>query len=204
MKNMRSPSSSSPARAVIFDLDGTLTLPFLDFDAIRREIGVPVHPRTPLLEALDRMAPEARAAAEAILHRHEDLAARSSELQDGAAEVIAAIRRHGIPVALLTRNSRSSVKTVLARHGLAVDCICTREDGPVKPAPDSVLAICDRFHVSPKSAWVVGDYLFDLQAGNAAGAITVLMIGDSPVPEFATQAHHVIRRLSELLALLGL
>ncbi len=199
---MRGPLS--PARAVIFDLDGTLTLPVLDFDTIRREIGLPTQPRTPILEALEHMTPAARAAAEVVLHRHEELAAKSSELQDGAPEVIAAIRRHGIPVALLTRNSRLSVETVLARHGLEVDCIYTREDGPVKPAPDSVLAICARFGVLPQDAWVVGDYLFDLQAGNAAGATTVLMIGDAPMPEYAAQANHVIRRLDELLGLLAI
>ena len=41
-------------QAVIFDLDGTLTEPFLDFDLIRREIGL-----TPddggILEAMDKM-----------------------------------------------------------------------------------------------------------------------------------------------------
>ena len=31
--------SPSPIRAVIFDLDGTLTRPFLDFAAIRAAIG---------------------------------------------------------------------------------------------------------------------------------------------------------------------
>ena len=196
--------SSSRASVVIFDLDGTLTLPCLDFDAVRREIGLPTHPSTPVLEALAAMAPDARAAAEAILHRHEERAARASELQEGALEVIATLRGQGIPVALLTRNTRRNVQTVRLRHGLEVDCIYTREDGPVKPAPDAVLAICQRFHTSPRSAWVVGDYLFDIQAGNAAGATTVLMIGDSTVPEFADQAHHVIRRLPELLTLLSL
>ena len=29
-----------PIRAVIFDLDGTITQPFFDFDAIREEMGL--------------------------------------------------------------------------------------------------------------------------------------------------------------------
>ena len=192
------------ARAVIFDMDGTLTRPSLDFDAVRREIGLPAHGRTPILEAMAQMTPEARTAAEAIVCRHEELAARSSELYDGAAEVLAAIRACGIPVAVHTRNSRLSLETVFARHGLEVDWAHAREDGPIKPAPDSVLTICARFGVSPGDAWVVGDYLFDIQAGEAAGATTVLMIGDAPAPEYAGQADHVIRCLRELLALLGI
>ena len=200
---MLSPPSPS-ARAVIFDLDGTLTLPLLDFDAIRREIGLPTQPRTPILEAMEHMAPADRAAAEVIVCRHEELAAQASELQEGAAEVLAAIRERGIPVAVHTRNSRQSVQTVFARHGLSVACIYAREDGPVKPEPASTLAICERFAVRPEDTWVVGDYLFDIQAGRAVGATTVLMIGDLPVPAYAEQADHVIRRLRELLALLGI
>jgi HAD superfamily hydrolase (TIGR01509 family) len=195
---------ASPARAVIFDMDGTLTVASLDFDASRGEIGLPAHPGTPILEAMELMTRADRAAAEAIVCRHEEQAAGCSELQDGAAEVLAAIRRHGIPVAVHTRNSRRSVQTVLARHGLEVDWTHAREDGPVKPAPDSVLAICARFGAAPAETWVVGDYLFDIQAGRAVGATTVLMIGDLPMPEYAAQADHVIRRLSELPGLLGI
>ena len=31
-------------KAVIFDLDGTITQPFFDFDAIRKEMGFPPTP----------------------------------------------------------------------------------------------------------------------------------------------------------------
>ena len=49
---------------------------------------------------------------------------------------------------------------------------------------------------------MVGDYLFDIQAGRAAGAgTTVLMIGQKEPPEYADQADHVIRRLDQLLEL---
>jgi HAD superfamily hydrolase (TIGR01509 family) len=188
--------------AVIFDLDGTLTRPHLDFDVIRREIGLPTQPRTPILEALVTMSAEARAAAEAILHRYEEEAAMACELQDGALEVVEAVRDRGIPVGLLTRNSRRSVETVLAQHAFAFDIVYTREDGPVKPSPEPILAMCRKLGVRPESSWVVGDYLFDLQSGNAAGATTVLMIGAAPAPPFADQADHVIRCLRELLPLM--
>jgi len=192
------------ACAVIFDLDGTLTEPFLDFDQIRREIGLPATPRTPVLEALTAMPAVERARAEAILHRHEDLAARQSRLRDGAAEVIAALRGRCLPVGVLTRNSRPCTDIVLRLHGLTFDCIHTREDGLPKPSPEPILGMCRRWQVNPAAAWMVGDYLFDVQAGRAAGATTVLIVDGDPVPEFAPLADHVIRDLRELLALLGL
>ena len=199
--------SSKPGRsagAVIFDLDGTLTQPYFDFDAIRREIGLPIEPRTPILEALEHMTPERRARTEAILQRHEEDAALNSELWGDALPVLTAIRQAGIPLGLLTRNSRRSTDRVIARHAMRFDCVHTREDGPIKPSPEPVQSMCRRLGVPATSAWVVGDYLFDVQAGNAAGATTVLMIGDRPRPDFADQADHVIRRLSELLGLLAI
>ncbi len=196
-------------RAVLFDLDGTLTKPYFDFDAIRREIGLPIHRRDagatlPILESLERMTAADRARVEAILHRHEERAAAESELQEGAVEVLAAIRARGVPLGLMTRNSRRSVETVIGKHGLAFDAVRTREDGPTKPSPEPVLAMCRRLKVAPESAWVVGDFEFDVLSGNAAGATSVLMIGDAPVPAFASRADHVIRRLRELLPLLRL
>lgn len=199
------PQPLNPIRgAVVFDLDGTLTRPWFDFDAIRREIGLPTEPRTPILEAMQDMTPERRARTEAILLREEASGADESELWDDALEVLTAIRSASIPTALLTRNSRRSAYMVLGRHSLTFDCVYTREDGPVKPAPDAVLAICGQLGVSPRDSWVVGDYLFDIQAGNDAGATTVLMIGDKDPPDYADQASHLVRRLSELLKLLGI
>ncbi len=196
--------AQSGPTAVIFDLDGTLTVPYFDFDAIRREIGLPTTPRTPILEAMDAMTPAERDRCEVILIKHEEKAAQESELWDDTLTVLDAIRRAGLPLGLLTRNSRRSVDIVLAKHGLAFDCIHTREDGPIKPSPEPVLMICRTLSAEPTKAWVVGDYLFDLMSGNAAGATTVLMAGNGTVPDFADQADHVIRRLSELLPLLRL
>lgn len=186
---------------VIFDLDGTLTRPYIDFDRIRAEIGLPASSKR-ILEAIEELDAPARARAVVILERHEHEAAHASELHDGAIEVIQTLRSRGIPVGILTRNSRVSTQIVIDRHGIELDCVHTREDGPVKPAPDAIIAMCQRWETQPACVWMVGDYLFDIQAGRAAGTHTVLMIGDGPPPPFASQADHVIRRLDELLELM--
>jgi len=41
-----------PIKAVIFDLDGTITQPYFDFDAIREEIGLP-RDSGPILEIIE-------------------------------------------------------------------------------------------------------------------------------------------------------
>ncbi len=203
MPDMSDPRQPPP-EAVIFDMDGTLTVSTFDFDVIRREIGLPLEPRSPILEALATMTPDDRQRAEAILHRHEFEAARNALLQDQAVEVVRAIRHAGLPVALLTRNSHASVNTLLETYPFAFDVIRTREDGAFKPSPEPILTLCRQMNARPEATWSVGDFLYDLQAGIAAGAITVLMMGDDPEPEFAHLARHKIRRLTELLDLLGI
>jgi HAD superfamily hydrolase (TIGR01662 family) len=198
-----SPSGLQPDRfigaAVIFDLDGTLTRPLLDFDAIRAEIGV----AGPILEAMEHLNADDRARADEILLRHERLAAENAQLQEGTHEVLRACRDLGYRVAILTRNSRANVEHIIRTHHLRIDALRTREDGAIKPSPEPVLALCRELKADPALSWMVGDFLFDIQSGRAAGTKTVLMIGDDEVPPFANQADHVIRRLAELTKLLS-
>jgi len=186
--------------AVIFDLDGTLTRPILDFDAIRAEIG---GIQGPILEALSALSFERRARAEAILERHEREAAQQAQLYEGAVEVLAECRRRGHPLAILTRNARVNLFAVLERFGITIDASRTREDGAIKPSPEPVLSLCAELGAAPADSWMVGDFRFDIQSGRAAGAKTVLMIGDGPEPDYAHEADHVISALPELLEVVG-
>lgn len=188
-------------RAVIFDMDGTITEPYLDFGWIREQIGMP-RDAGPILEAMERMTDDERRRAEAVLHRCEAEAAEASLLNDGVHEVVSGLKGRGILTAVLTRNSRVSAETVLNKHGLRFDLVRTREDGAIKPSPEPVLAICRTLGVSPAEAWVVGDYLFDVQSGRAAGARTVLFWPGPELPEWHDQADHVIAGLTELIPLI--
>ena len=185
--------------AVIFDLDGTLTKPNLDFNAIRAEIGLPPGP---ILEAMEQMDSVSRHRAQEILTKHEWEAARKATLHDDAVEVVAACRSEGFGVALLTRNTRPIVEFLTEKHGFVFDTIRTREDGAIKPSPAPVRSICDELNADPSSSWIVGDYLFDIISGAEAGTKTVLMIGEGAEPEFISRADHVIRKLCELKAII--
>ena len=82
-------------RAVIFDLDGTLTEPVLDFDAMRAEIGLPRG--LPILEQLEQLDAGERARAEAIMLRHERAAIAQATLADGCADLLGHLRGDGDP-----------------------------------------------------------------------------------------------------------
>jgi len=185
-------------KGVIFDMDGTITEPLLDFERIRAEIGVPSG--TPLLESISAMDPESRRRARGILHEHESAAARASTLNEGVPEVLAQLKQRGVMTAVVTRNRSSSTEVVLRKHGLEFAAVITREDGEPKPMPDGVLAAAAKMGVPPKACLMVGDYEFDIQAGRAAGAITVLY---APSPRsFATEPDFLISRMTDLLEVL--
>ena len=69
-------------KLAVFDLDGTLLVPALDFEAIRTEIGLP--PVVPILETMEALRGPERERAFAILDRHEAEAAARSALMPGA------------------------------------------------------------------------------------------------------------------------
>jgi HAD superfamily hydrolase (TIGR01509 family) len=186
---------------VIFDMDGTLVEPLLDFAAIRAELGVP-HDQG-ILEALDaRPGPERRADHARLLGR-ELAAAQRADLLPGAAETLAAIRAAGLKTALLTRNARAAMETVLARHALPFDLAWSREDGPIKPEPDGVLRACTALGIAPGRTVCVGDFRYDIQAANDAGSVSVLL-DRGQAAAFASEADHVIHSLAELPELLGI
>lgn len=186
-----------PVRAVLFDLDGTLTEPLLDFDAIRRQIGLP--PDCPsILAAIEQMPREHRFRAWEILCRHEENAALGSTLQPSAKSVLTYLKGKKIKTGLLTRNSRQSTQTVLGKYNFSFDGIITREDGPPKPDPFGVLALCRLFQTAPVDTLVVGDFLHDLQAARAAGAQAVLFKSHPRADEFAAWADFTIHSLDEI------
>lgn len=189
------------AACVIFDMDGTLTRPFLNFDDIRAALNLPPGP---ILERLPALPPKRRDAIERALYRYEMEAAVHSELQPGALEVLRALADGGLRTALLTRSCRSAVEALLLKHPLRFDALRTREDGAVKPSADPILDICAELSVAPADTWMVGDFHYDIIAGRAAGATSVLLVNDAAVPPFADEADHVIRRLEELPPLLGI
>jgi HAD superfamily hydrolase (TIGR01509 family) len=160
-------------RAVIFDLDGTLADSRLDFDAIRAEIGLT--PGLPILEQLADADPAARARAEDIMRRHERAAIAEATLTDGCADLLARLALREIPIGILTRNIREVVETFARTFAFRFQAIYTREDGPHKPAPDGVLALCRQLGARPQETLTVGDYKFDVEAGRRAGCRTVLL-----------------------------
>jgi HAD superfamily hydrolase (TIGR01509 family) len=185
--------------ALLLDMDGTLTEPLLDFPRIKAEMNIG---NRPILEAMAEMSPEARRIAEAVLFGHEEEAAARSTLNPGCRELLDWVNDNNLPSALITRNSLTSVTTVLARHDLHFEVLVTREDGKYKPDPAPLRLACDKLRADVARAWMVGDGQYDVEAGLAAGCATVWVSHGRRKP-FAAEPLRTVGDLRELTALLG-
>lgn len=166
----------------IFDLDGTLTVPMHDFEALRQEMDLP--PGPPILEALAQLpAAEATPRRARLFELELELAAQARP-QTGARALLSALMERGAQLGLVTRNDRRiALKTLRAiglDHCFDPACCLGREDAPIKPSPAGVQAILSRWSLAPDQAVMVGDYHFDLQAGRRAGTATVLLGAGQP------------------------
>lgn len=159
-------------RGIIFDMDGTLTKPNVDFAAIEKEIGAKVGF---IIDYAEKSSPEERARALEILERYEAQSASESELNEGVLEMLEYISKKRLKKALLTRNSRKSVETVLRKHKLQFEFIVSREDTKPKPAPDPIFLLSKRMNIHTDHLLMVGDYKYDIMCGKSAGTKTVLL-----------------------------
>jgi HAD superfamily hydrolase (TIGR01549 family) len=184
-----------PARtAFLFDLDGTLVdsvyQHVLAWRAALAEEGIEldvwrVHRRIGmsgglLVNALLRETgrPLSPQQAKRLQDLHRDrYAAMASSVKPlaGSCELLAELRRVGVPWAIATSGRLESARPALALLGVGDgDVVITRDQVPyAKPDPDLFLEAADRVGVAIESSVVVGDSVWDLLAARRARAIGV-------------------------------
>jgi phosphoglycolate phosphatase-like HAD superfamily hydrolase len=104
---------------------------------------------------------------------------------------------------VITRNTRRFAGLTLDRIGIVFDVVVCREDAAPKPSPEPLRLACRRLGTTPSASWMVGDFLYDIEAGRAAGCAATVLLREPSQPPFAHQATFVIDHLEELIALIG-
>jgi HAD superfamily hydrolase (TIGR01509 family) len=188
-------------KAVIFDFDGTITKPFLDFRKIKEDIGFP-EDEIYLLEKMFTLPPEEKERAFSILAKHEREAVKHSELNEGVYEVLDVLKQKLIKTALLTRNSRLSMNDACKKHNLRFDFIVTREDAKVKPEPDGIILARRKLNIPLGEILMVGDYQFDIIAGQRAGVKTVLLTNGTK-HKWDIKSDYTITNLIDLITIIA-
>ena len=159
----------------IFDLDGTLTVPIHDFESIRKELNVPAG--NDILYYIEALSGKDAAICRRRLQQIELELARQAVPSAGAVEMIEILFRIGARLGILTRNDKSTALLTLETIGLRgffdEKNILGRNEAIPKPDPAGINQLLAGWGADPSDAVMVGDYIFDLQAGRAAGTVTV-------------------------------
>jgi HAD superfamily hydrolase (TIGR01509 family) len=159
----------------IFDLDGTLTVSAHDFEHMRRELGL--EPQEPILEALHAMPAAQAAPLWKVLNELEFYYAGKASIMQGANELLQKLHAGGRQLAILTRNTMPVVKQTLQackiEHFFPLEHILDRDSCVPKPSPDGIEHLLRFWQADADDTVMVGDFLYDLEAGKAAGVATI-------------------------------
>lgn len=159
----------------VFDMDGTLTLAQHDFQTFKSRHGLPLD--RPILETLATWSQERAAPVHRALDDWEAELGAAAHVAPGAAPLLAGLRARGCTLGILTRNTRHTARVTLQATGLweffAPAHVLGRDDAPPKPDPGGVLHLLAAWAAPAERTVMVGDYVFDVAAGAAAGTHTV-------------------------------
>ncbi len=185
-------------------MDGTLTNAIHDFDAIRAQLGLPAG--LPILESIARLPTDEAADISAKLDALElEIAAQATQ-QPGAEALLQQLAGCGHQLGILTRNGKAIAHATLAACGLehyfAADDVISRDCCAPKPEPAGVELLLERWNANAEKTVMVGDYLFDLQAGASAGTHTVHLSVDGQFhwPDITSAGVTSLTELSKLAA----
>jgi hydrogenase expression/formation protein HypE len=195
-------------QALLFDFDGTLTQPnAIDFKAIKKAIHCPID--KPILEFIESLPDQGdQKLAMSVLNDYEMASAEQSYPDDSAEETILYLKSKGIKIGIISRNGSNQLKRAIENFPQLkwtdFDIVISR-DMPLKPKPsnEGVELAMKKLGVDRQNTILVGDYRFDIQAGNASGVITVLLHhGDEHDLPQDWKNDYTIYRLKQLKALL--
>ena len=180
-------------RAILFDLDGTLADTAPDLAAAVNYLRT-VRGMEPTPYAILR--PTASAGARGMIgaafgltpaddgyetlrlewfDRYQCAMAVHSTLFDGVPELIDGLAAAGIAWGVVTNKPARFTDPLIPQIGLAhAGCIVSGDTTPhSKPHPAPLFEGAQRLGIAPEQCWYVGDDLRDIEAGRAAGMVTV-------------------------------
>ncbi|MES2316087.1 MAG: HAD-IA family hydrolase [Pseudomonadota bacterium] len=190
---MTSPALPTRPRAILFDLDGTLADTAPDLAAavnrLRTDRGLAPTPYAVLRPTASAGARGMIGAAfglapgddgyEALrlawFDNYQAAMAVHSTLFGGVPELLAGLSEAGIAWGIVTNKPARFTDPLVPQIGLAhAGCVISGDTMEhAKPHPAPLLEGARRLGVAPEECWYVGDDLRDIEAGHAAGMVTV-------------------------------
>eukprot|EP01134_Creolimax_fragrantissima_P001894 CFRG1894T1 len=164
----------STVRAICFDMDGTLTLPSIDFQRMRELAGVDKGKR--ILDAVMQFPSPRREAALEAIELVEKEGRENAKLMDGTKDLLEYLQIREVPLAILTRNNKQAVDHFMALLDMKTNpfvMTIDRSFHPCKPHPEPLVHISSKgFNLQPSQCLMVGDHADDVACGRSAGSST--------------------------------
>ncbi|NLB75165.1 MAG: HAD family phosphatase [Crenarchaeota archaeon] len=218
-----------PVEAVIFDLDGTLTVFNIDYKALRGEVreyllrtGVPASVLNVNEIMFDMMHKaeiyfknskseqafkEVQSQCLVIAEKYEMEAATLTSLQPGAIEILKELKKLKLKIGLCTTNSETATNYILQRFKVLdyFQAVVSRNKVKrVKPDTEQYELALKILGVKPVNSIIVGDSVVDMQSAKELKAIAIgLPTGISTQKQLTTHgANYIITALSDLPVLI--
>ncbi|MBM3602266.1 MAG: HAD family hydrolase [Alphaproteobacteria bacterium] len=209
---------------LMFDFDGTLVdsreaitssvlkaldefgLPPLPPEVIAGNIGLPA----PV--ALARALPDLDAdTVNQLVIRYRHHYATHGQFQHapyaGVDDLLPALKAKGFRLAIATAKPSAPLADLMNRYGWNELFEARRGGDDVvnsKPAPDMLFSLMEQMAVPPNDCLMIGDSIYDMQMGKAAGVATCAVTWGYSVPETLAQTapdftHHSVQAMAEWL-----
>lgn len=214
-----------PIMAIVFDFDGTLAKPALNFDEMNKAAQDAVAALFPAASPQDRPALEWLAkirkqlelteefdlslqldlAAKQAMAKVEVEAVKAGGLFPETKRVLLHLKELGVKTGIITRNCREAVLELLPEREKLYNCLLTRDDVQrVKPHPSHLLKALNILNHPPENALMVGDHPMDIETGKRAGVRTAAVAcGHSSIEKLIdSQPDLLATDCSELLKML--
>jgi 2-phosphoglycolate phosphatase len=212
--------------AVLFDLDGTLIdsapdlagacnemrlergLAPLPYERLRRMVGSGARGMVGASFGLAPDSPGYLELRDEFLGRYEARMTRETKVFDAMVPVLAWLERKRLPWGIVTNKASRFAVPLVAALGLAERAsalVCGDTVAHSKPHPAPLLEAARRLGLAPERCAYVGDDRRDVDAGRAAGMLTIVAawgyLGDGEAPE-AWGAKRLIAHPDELPGLI--
>ncbi|CAN4091013.1 unnamed protein product [Withania somnifera] len=199
-------------KGVVFDMDGTLTVPVIDFPAMCKAVlghdeYLAVKSKNPsgidILHHIESWSPDKQRKAYEVIADFEKQGLDRLQIMPGAAELCSFLGSRNIRRGLITRNVKDAVDLFHERFGVKFSPALSREYRPCKPDPAPLLHICSTWEVQSNEVMMIGDSLKDdVACGKRAGAFTCfigLPCRMYNAPEYANVGHQPDYKVSSLV-----
>lgn len=195
----------SACKLIVFDMDGTLTLPQRwMFKEMRESINLPLDSKKDILGYLDNEVTDEKLRSQyhVNIKNIEKKAMLLQEPQPGLNELLAYLHSKNISKNIVTRNYIDPVQNFIAKFVHkdynTFDVILTRSFKPPKPSPQPLLHIITN-NINPethgtdlnyKEFFMVGDSYDDMKSGRDAGFTTILVVNETNQKNILEHDHH--------------